>query len=128
MFRGLNSALALLFLFGAAVQYNDPDPVPWMAIYLAASIACVLAATKKLRWWFAAAVGLVAVVWASILAPRIFPGVRIAELFGAWEMANNRVEEGREMYGLIVIAASMSILAIVTWRMRKRAVGIPANQ
>ena len=111
MFRLLNAAMALLFLFGAAVQYNDPDPLRWVAIYLAASAVCLLAALRHLRWWFAAVVAAVALLWAATIAPRAFPNVRITELFGGWEMANERIEEAREMYGLLLIGAYMSILA-----------------
>ena len=110
MFRLLNAAMALLFLFGAVVQYNDPDPLRWMAMYVAAAVACALAMAKRLRWWFAAMIGAVALVWAASLAPAAFPNVRIPEMFAAWEMANERVEEGREMYGLLIIAIYMTVL------------------
>lgn len=35
MWRLLNLFFAALFLFGAVVQLNDPDPVRWVAIYMA---------------------------------------------------------------------------------------------
>ena len=108
--------MALLFLFGAVVQYNDPDPLRWMLIYLAAAVACVLAIAKRLRWWFAAIVGTVALVWAATLAPAAFPNVRFLEMFAAWEMANERVEEGREMYGLLLIAIYMAVLVVASRR------------
>ena len=119
LFRLLNGAMGLLFLFGAAVQYNDPDPLQWTAIYLAASVACALAVAGRLRWWFAGMVTLAAFAWAATLMPRAFPNVRIREMFGAWEMANTRIEEGREMYGLLVIAIYMIVLAITELRRRR---------
>jgi hypothetical protein len=118
--RILQITFGLLFLLGAAVQYNDPDPVRWMAIYLAAAIACFLAAARKLKWWFAAGTAVVALIWALIWAPQAFPNVRIAEMFQEWEMKNERIEEGREMYGLFIICICMSILAINAWRKRPR--------
>jgi Transmembrane family 220, helix len=36
VYRVINWVMAVLFLFAAVVQYNDPDPVRWMAMYLAA--------------------------------------------------------------------------------------------
>ncbi len=116
MFRLINSFMALLFLFGAALQFNDPDPLRWVAIYVAAAVACALAAAKRLRWWFAAIVALVALVWAATLVRGVFPNIRVAELFGAWEMANARIEEGREMYGLLIIAIYMAVLAATSRR------------
>ncbi len=120
MFRLLNGAMALLFLFGAAVQYNDPDPLRWIAIYVAAAVMCVLAVANRLPWWLAASVGAVALAWAATLAPSAFPHVRIPEMFAAWEMANQRVEEGREMYSLLLIAIYMGVLAVVLRRRTRR--------
>ena len=107
--------LALLFLFGALVQYNDPDPLRWMAMYLAASASCFLAGFNNIGWQFPAVVAVVALVWAFIWAPYAFPNVRLGEMFEAWEMKNVRVEEGREMYGLFIIFVVMTILAITRW-------------
>ncbi len=118
MSRLLTILCALLFLFGAVVQYNDPDPLRWIVIYLAASVACALAVIGRLPWRFAGAIGMTSLVLAISLAPRAFPNVRILEMFGAWEMANARVEEGREMYGLLIICVAMSILAVTHWRKR----------
>ena len=119
MLRLLSGAMAVLFFFGAAVQYNDPDPLRWIAIYAAAGVVCALAAMARLHWWLAAAVGMVALVWAVTLAPRAFPNVRILEMFSAWEMENQRIEEAREMYGLLMIALYMSVLAITAGRRRR---------
>lgn len=119
MFRLLNSVMALLFLFGAAVQYNDPDPLRWMAIYLAASVACACAALKRLHRAVPAMVAAIALIWAATLARRAVPSVRIPEMFGAWEMANERIEEAREMYGLMLVAIYMCVLAVVQ-RLRAR--------
>jgi hypothetical protein len=112
VFRFLHAAMALLFLFGAIVQYNDPDPLRWIAIYVAAAVACALAAAKRLPRWLPLVVLAIALIWAITLAPRAFPNVRILEMFAAWEMANQRIEEAREMYGLLLIAIYMGVLAI----------------
>ncbi len=110
--RWLHLLFGLLFFFGALVQYNDPDPLRWMAIYLLAAVACLLAVLRKLKWWFAALIALVALGWAATLAPSVFPNVRAAEMVAAWEMKNSRIEEGREMYGLLMIGVWMTVLAV----------------
>src|SRR5262245_5245640 len=38
----LNLILAILFLLFAIVQYNDPDPLFWIVIYLYAATFCFL--------------------------------------------------------------------------------------
>jgi len=116
MFRLLTGTMAVLFLLGAAVQYNDPDPLRWMAIYLAAAAACLLHVLGKSRWWLPAIVAAVALGWAVTLAPAVIPNVRIAEMFAAWEMANERVEDGREMYGLLIIFVYMCVLGLMQRR------------
>jgi hypothetical protein len=104
--------MALLFLLGAAVQYNDPDPLRWIAIYAAAAVACALGAARRLPRWLPIVTGATALISAVTLAPGAFPNVRIPEMFAAWEMANTRIEEAREMYGLLLIAIYMGVLAL----------------
>jgi len=42
-----NLIFCILFIFFAALQYNDPDPYVWMPIYLYASVLCWLAFRNK---------------------------------------------------------------------------------
>ncbi len=46
-----NLVLALLFLSFAIVQYNDPDPFVWIAIYGIVAVVCALAAFRKYYRW-----------------------------------------------------------------------------
>ena len=124
MRRLLAIFFALLFLFGAVVQYNDPDPLRWIAIYLAASVASALAALGRMPRLFVIAVAATSLGWAISLAPRAFPNVRFLEMFAVWEMANERIEEAREMYGLLIICVAMSILAATHWRKRGASGGL----
>ena len=118
--RIAHAGFALLFLLGAAVQYNDPDPLRWIAIYLAAGGSCILAAMGRGPSALAPSVAAVALVWAAILVPDALGSVRPAELVGAWEMKDERVEVGREMYGLLIIAAWMIVIAVTGLRRRRR--------
>ena len=108
----LNALFAVLFLFGAAVQYNDPDPARWIAIYLAAAIVSALAALGRASRVTALVVGGVALAWALTLVPRVWGRVRAPELVADWEMKDERVEEGREMYGLLIIVAAMGLASV----------------
>ena len=38
-----------LFIFSAALQYNDPDPFVWIAIYLYGAVLCYLAIKEKYK-------------------------------------------------------------------------------
>ncbi|HVG44687.1 MAG TPA: transmembrane 220 family protein [Longimicrobium sp.] len=116
--RAANGAMAALFAFAAAVQYNDPDPLRWMALYLAAAAACVLAFLRRLPRWAPLVVGLAALAWAATLAPHVLGRVGWGEMVEAWEMKDVRVEEGRETYGLLIVAAWMAVLAVAHRRLR----------
>jgi hypothetical protein len=121
--RGLSLASLLfagLFTLGAAVQYNDPDPVRWMLVYGAAAAASLLAALGRLHWAAPAAVALVALLWAATLAPHVLGVVKPGDLVSAWEMKDSAIEEGREMYGLLIIFGWMGMLALAT-RARRRS-------
>ena len=43
----LNIFFIILFVFSAALQYNDPDPYIWMPIYLYGAYLCYLAIQRK---------------------------------------------------------------------------------
>src|SRR5262249_4042509 len=112
--RVLCGLLCLLFVFSVAVQYNDPDPVRWMAIYAAAAIVCGRAAWgKRTPVWVPIAVAVVALVWAAIWAPGVWGRFRFSELFAEFEMKSTLIEEAREMCGLLIVAGGM-LVALLT--------------
>ena len=109
-FTLLNYLLLAMFIFSVIVQYNDPDPLTWMSIYGLAAVACVVAFKRPAHWLLPGALLLVSLIWAATIAPRVWGKVRFGELFEAWEMKDLRVEEAREMGGLLIVAAWMLIL------------------
>jgi hypothetical protein len=110
--------MTLLLLFSAAVQYNDPDPAGWMAIYLAAALASGLEASGRLRWPLAALVAAIAAAWAITLAPGVVGQVDFMHAFRSMGMSGDpREEEAREMTGLLIVAGWCGALAVVS---RKR--------
>lgn len=111
-----NYIMLAAFIFGVIVQYNDPDPVRWMAIYGAAAVACGLYAAGRRQWLVPAIVLVIAVIWAATLAPDALGKVRFGELFEAFEMKDERVEIGREFGGLAIIAAWMLVLLLASLR------------
>lgn len=45
--RLFNIVFIIIFIFFAALQYNDPDPYVWIPIYLYAAFLCYRAIQKK---------------------------------------------------------------------------------
>ena len=109
--------MAGLFGFAALLQLNDPDPIPWVAMYLAACIVSLMVALRRRMPRAAiAGVGLVAVAWAAMIA---LGGPRADEyghMFDAWEMKSPAIEEAREASGLVIVAIWMAVLFIRTRR------------
>src|SRR5688572_11586761 len=62
------AVMAVLFSFSAAVQYNDPDPIRWAAIYLAAMAVCIGYVARPMPALPAVLVAVASLGWALIWA------------------------------------------------------------
>ena len=74
-----NRLMAVLFVICAVIQFNDPDPLRWAAVYAAAGFACLAAGRFRYSWPLPAGVGLVALGWAVWLSP-ILPDLKLGDL------------------------------------------------
>lgn len=122
-FRIANVVMAVLFAISAAVQYNDPDPLQWMALYGAATLACLAALRRRPDPWVPAAIAVVALVWALSLAPSVLGVLPARDIF---QLRSAAGEEGREMYGLLIVAVWMTLLALTARRPALRGLKISA--
>lgn len=127
LFKLLNYLSLVMFIFSVVVQYNDPDPLVWMTVYGLAAVACVLAFKRPAHWVLPGGLALLALLWAGAIALRVWGRVAVGELFEAWEMKDRRVEEARELGGLLIVAVWMLVLFYRALRLRltRRA---PAKQ
>src|SRR5262245_25806681 len=105
--------MALLFAFAAALQFNDPDPIRWIAIYTAAGVlSLVVFFRRRLPPAIVSVVLAIALVWAAAIA---FGGPAASEyehVFDAWEMTSASVEAAREASGLLSVAVWMIVLLV----------------
>jgi hypothetical protein len=106
--RIANGLFAALFLLSVVVQYNDPDPIRWMAIYGAALAMCLL--RGRVPWWAPVIVAVVAVLWGLTLAPGVFSEAQLADLVRTMKHENH-AEEARELGGLCLVALWTTVLA-----------------
>jgi Transmembrane family 220, helix len=114
-----NWLMVALFGLSAVLQYNDPDPLPWIAIYAAAAAACVLWGRRRATWPLAAPVAVIAAVWAALLMPEVLGHISPSDLFLRMNEKGGRVEIGREIGGLAIVLAWMVVLQ-VSQRHRRR--------
>ena len=110
-----SALLGAMFLLAVVVQFNDPDPIPWMLVYGGAVAACAMATTVQSQKWLrtvAGVIGAVALVWALFLLPRVLGQVEPGSLFRETGMATLEIEEAREALGLLLVAFWMLVLFI----------------
>ena len=101
----------VLWLIAAGVQFNDPDWMPWFALYFAAAAASVWGAFSHhfLAQSLARIVAVVALVWAF----RLLPLARST----AWDW--NEVQ--RETGGLLLVGFwLLSLAGMIRWAARTR--------
>ena len=117
--HAFNLLFLAVFVLSVLVQYNDPDPLPWMVMYGLAAVACLLYLIGRLPWLLAAGVGAVALVWMLTLLLPVFTGtgdIGFSAVFGTTDMINERVELVREAGGLGIILFWMVVLTLLTRR------------
>lgn len=105
----LNGFFAFIFLLSAAVQYNDPDNVMWLAVYLAATAMCLDQIKKWGLRWLAPALLVVTLPWIIYLLPAI-GAASIDDIFASLSMKTKAVEEAREAGGLAIVALWAAVL------------------
>ena len=106
--------MATLFGLSALLQWNDPDPLAWIAIYSACTISCLLAFTPFRIWWIPVIVAALCLLWAGSLVPGIYAEsttINWSEVIGSIEMKSMQSEIVREIGGLLIAAMWMLLLA-----------------
>jgi len=123
VFRTFSGLMAALFAMAVAVQYNDPDPLRWIAIYGGAlTVSILVAARGRVPLLLPAAVGSIALVWGLLVASGNGATAGVYQhMFDAWEMKNTTIEEAREASGLLIVSVWMLIVCIKTWSSASRA-------
>src|SRR5687768_6436288 len=121
--RILNLVFLALFVLSAVVQYNDPDPIRWVAMYGAAAAACVVAMYRAVPRWLPGLVAAAAFVWIALLTPRVLGQVSFGEMFREAGMATMAIEEGREAIGLLLVVLWMTLLLVYPSRIKPQTAG-----
>jgi hypothetical protein len=113
------SVMTALFLLAIVVQYNDPDPIPWMLAYALPTLLSGVAAFGRLPGGIAGAVGLAYAVAASLWLPILANASMSA--FTTIGMQSQHDEEVREGLGLVLAAAWLLFLS--AWTLRRAGPG-----
>jgi len=124
-----NLFFCVVFIFFAALQYNDPDPYVWMPIYLYAAALCWLAFRNK---YFPVAYLLGIAVYA------VYATYKFSDENGVWDWMTKHhaaniadtmkaeqpwIEETREFFGLVILIVILLIDYVYSKRLRRRNSG-----
>jgi general stress protein CsbA len=115
--KTFNITWTVLFLLFAAVQYNDPDPFVWIALYLFAALLCFFASRRQ-NYPYLNIIGLaVYSVYAGYLL--VVPDGVLAwltrhhaeSIVQTMQAEKPWIEATREFFGLLII------IAVILWNM-----------
>lgn len=109
-----NVIFGVLFLLFAAVQYNDPDPWAWMALYGFVGGILLFAAFGKRHRWVALGGLLVCLIWLTFLLPEFVSWVRMGmpSITETMKTEEPHIEYTREFLGLGICIAAL----FLNWR------------
>lgn len=115
--RWLNGAFFLAFVASLLVQHNDPDPLPWMAVYGAAAVTCVVWDRRRSARWAPGLLAGLALLWSLWILREVPGNVDLGQALGHWEMKGPGSEQVREVGGLVLVGVWMGVLL---WRWPRR--------
>lgn len=99
-FRVISYLMAALLAVCVVLQYNDPDPAQWMAIYGAGALISVALPSTRRVALVALLVGLGTAVWALLLLAEVWGKVGLSDFVGRMSEKGGAVEVQREAGGL----------------------------
>jgi hypothetical protein len=125
--KALNVIFCVLFIFFAALQYNDPDPYLWVPIYLNSAALCFFAAFGRFMipaYIVSTTVYLLYAVYLLFDKSGVISWItdHDAENIAASMQASRPwIEETREFFGLLI---QIIILSINLFYAKKRTIAI----
>jgi len=113
--KSFNLIFCLLFIFSAALQYNDPDPYIWIPIYIYGAVLCLLAFRNQ----FYPKLYLVGVIVYGAYAIYLFftkDGVldwvqkhNAENIAGSMKATEPWIEGTREFFGLLILVVVLLV-------------------
>jgi hypothetical protein len=125
--RIFNIFFLVLFIFSAAVQYNDPDPYVWIPIYLCGAYICYLALTDRYYPMLCSISLTIYAVYALYLFVDVNGVWSWWSYHGAESLVQSMkaetpwIEEAREFFGLLLLI--IAVAANMVWLKKRRPAG-----
>lgn len=111
--------VAAVFLLFAIAQYNDADPLQWMALYAFVAAAAAFAAFGRYHRWLMVVGIAVCIVWLGLLVPEFVHWLRMGmpNIAGSMKAEEPHIEYTREFLGLFLC---LIVLGILYFKARKK--------
>lgn len=104
----LGGIFTAFFVFAAVVQFNDPDSLLWVLLYVVAALVSILFALGRMKMWMALLLIPVYIALAVMHWPPEFEGVALQD-----GMKTLNIELARESLGMGICAIIMLLYAII---------------
>ncbi len=114
--RVVDGLFGAAFLLSAVVQYNDPDPLRWIAMYLLAVVAAAWPPGSRLALGLTATAGIVATVWCLFVLPEAMAVTGMGDVVAAMSPDRPRTEAARELGGLLLVVVWSVVRVLRTTR------------
>ena len=110
-----NIIFGIVFILFAGLQYNDPDPLLWITIYMYTSVLCLLAASGR---YYTKAYLFGIIVYSAYALYKVFDTNGLLDwlqLHDAENIAQTMkaeqpwIEESREFFGLLLLVIILGI-------------------
>ena len=115
---------ALIFLLFTFVQFNDPDPLLWIAIYGAMAALCIMAIFNKYPQRVYQILLVLFAGYSTLFIPSVLIWLRqehLSDLFDdVAKMEHLYIEESREFLGLLICVLVLVFYLIQTRKLRNR--------
>lgn len=114
--RVANALFVVLFAAAALLQLNDPDPLAWTLVYLAAAAASVGWQLGRVGRRALLAGAAVALGWAAWIGWRMELQAPLGTALLDWGMHAGGSEEAREIGGLLIVVGWLGLLGAASER------------
>lgn len=110
IFKVATGTMGAVFLYAAVVQWNDPEPLRWIALYASAAVIAILPIFHPVFPTPCLALAMVSIGWALSLVPSLFQ-----------QLAFTGTEAERDFAGLSLVGFWMLLLNARATRERRIA-------